>query len=75
MLIIAFPSQNIIDHLDETLVPRLYTNINQIITIHDSGTTTRNLLFYQVSSHQECLWKDLYNLRKDCIYHQLDRKY
>jgi hypothetical protein len=38
MLIIAFPSQNIIDHLDETLVPRLYTNINQIITIHDSGT-------------------------------------
>jgi hypothetical protein len=75
MLIIAFPSQNIIDHLDEALVPRLYTNINQIITIHDIGTTTRNLLFYQVLSHQECLWKDLYNLRKDCIYHQLDRKY
>ena len=44
MLIIA--SQNIIDHLDEALVPRLYTNINQIVTIHDIGTSTRNLLFY-----------------------------
>ena len=46
MLIITFPSQNIIDHLDEALVPRLYTNINQIVTIHDIGTSTRNMLFY-----------------------------